>query len=227
MTECFGGEGEKEAIICRWPYICSWLKPQSLNPPPPPPPTPSLSSTDVHAFTFKQICPFCTSAITWRRQAREEEALNNLPWKAERGPLSSSIRLILELFQDNDGKSFVRQGRAHMSFAEHTDFILNWTDPSLLATPSSPIPVTYMYSCRLNVWYPISMCFLRSISVSRQIQAWKEKAGPGHFRKAGSEMHWERVEAITQRTQQHNGGLSSGQNLKTHSVTPLRQLFSS
>ena len=160
------------------------------------PPAPSLPGTDVHTFMFKQICPFCTSAITSRRQTWEEEALNDLPWKDERGPLPSSTRLILEQFQGNDGKTFARQGRAHMGFAEHTVFILSWNDLSLLATPSSPIPATYVYSCRLNVWCPISMCFLRSISMSRQIQAWKEKAGPGHFRKAGSETHWDRVEEI-------------------------------
>ena len=41
----------------------------------------------------KDIIP----SITWRREAWTEEAIDDLPWKDERGP--SSIRRTLELFQ--------------------------------------------------------------------------------------------------------------------------------
>ena len=64
-----------------------------------------------------------TPSIAWRREAWKEEAVENLPWKDERGP--SSIRQTLELFQRWCWGNF---WEAEWSFWELRDTILNWTD---------------------------------------------------------------------------------------------------
>ena len=62
-----------------------------------------------------------TPSIAWRREAWKEKALDDLPWKDERGP--SSIRRTLEPFQRQRRKTSERQGGAHMGFSESTDTI--------------------------------------------------------------------------------------------------------
>ena len=69
-----------------------------------------------------------TPSIAWRREAWKEEALDDLPWKDERGP--SSIRRTLEPFQRRRWGNFWETGwsayglfRAHR---HHTE--LNWTN---------------------------------------------------------------------------------------------------
>ena len=60
-------------------------------------------------------------SVAWRREAWKEKALDDLPWKDERGP--SSIRRTLEPFQRQRRKTSERQGGAHMGFSESTDTI--------------------------------------------------------------------------------------------------------
>ena len=70
-----------------------------------------------------------TPSIVWRREARKEEALDDLLWKDERGP--SSIRRTLEPFQRQRWRNAWETAGAHMGFSERINSILNWTEYSL------------------------------------------------------------------------------------------------
>ena len=59
----------------------------------------------------------------WRRKARKEEALDDLPWKDERGYRQSDEHW--NCFKGDVGKTFERRGGAHMIFSESIDTILN------------------------------------------------------------------------------------------------------
>ena len=65
-----------------------------------------------------------TSSTVWRREAWKEEALDDIPWKDERGP--SSIRRTWELFQRQRWGNFWETGwSAYGLFWE-----LNWAEPN-------------------------------------------------------------------------------------------------
>ena len=67
-----------------------------------------------------------TRSIAWRREALKEEALDDLPWKDERGP--SSIRRTVEPFWKMTVGKLQRDGSgAHRGFSERIDTILNLT----------------------------------------------------------------------------------------------------
>ena len=72
----------------------------------------------------KNIAP----SIAWRREALKEEALDDLPWKDERGP--SSVRRTLELFQRQLWENFWETGwSAYGLFRAHRYHLeLNWTE---------------------------------------------------------------------------------------------------
>ena len=69
-----------------------------------------------------------TPSITRRREAWKEKALDDLPWKDERGP--SSVRRTLELFQRQRWEIAERRGGEYtiIGFSEWTDTVLNWTE---------------------------------------------------------------------------------------------------
>ena len=69
-----------------------------------------------------------TPSIAWRREAWKEEALDDLPWKDERGP--SSIRRTLEPFQRQRWGNFWETGwSAYGLFRVHRYYLeLNWTE---------------------------------------------------------------------------------------------------
>ena len=83
-----------------------------------------------------------TPSIAWRREARKEEALNDLPWKDERGP--SSVRRTLEPFQRRHWGKFWETGwGAYGLFRAHRYHLeLNWTSLFLsYYSPSCPARV--------------------------------------------------------------------------------------
>ena len=67
--------------------------------------------------------PDITPLVTWRREAGEEEAFNNLPQKDEGRP--SSIRQTLELFgkKGNVVETCQRRSGVHVCFLEPTDVL--------------------------------------------------------------------------------------------------------
>ena len=69
-----------------------------------------------------------TPSIAWRREAWKEEALDDLPWKDERGP--SSTRRTLELFQRQRWGNFweTRWSAYIMGSSERVYTILNWNE---------------------------------------------------------------------------------------------------
>ena len=69
-----------------------------------------------------------TPLIAWRREALKEEALDDLPWKDERGP--SSVRRTLEPFQRHRWGNFGETGwSAYGLFRAHRYHLeLNWTE---------------------------------------------------------------------------------------------------
>ena len=76
----------------------------------------------------KDITPW----ITWRREAWKEEALDDLPWKDERGPSSPSDEH-WNCFKGNVRETAERRGGAHMAFSESIYIYkyhhkLNWTE---------------------------------------------------------------------------------------------------
>ena len=73
-----------------------------------------------------------TPSITWRREAWKEEALDDLPWKDERG--LSSIRRTLEPFQRRHwGNFWEKECRAYGLFLAHGFRLeLNWTEQTKL-----------------------------------------------------------------------------------------------
>ena len=71
-----------------------------------------------------------TPSIAWKREAWKEEALDDLPWKDERGP--SLIRRTLELFQRWRWGNF---WEVEWSFWELRDTILNcWPELKFIQT---------------------------------------------------------------------------------------------
>ena len=82
------------------------------------------------------------ASIAWRREAWKEEALDDLPWKDERGP--SSVRRTLEPFQTQRWGNFRETGweRIIMGFSERTDTILKWTEVHAQTRPSRREPIT-------------------------------------------------------------------------------------
>ena len=67
----------------------------------------------------------------WRKEVWKEEAVDDLPWKDERGP--SSVRQTLKQFQRQHWGNFLRDGVEYiylymMGFSKCTDTILNWTE---------------------------------------------------------------------------------------------------
>ena len=111
-----------------------------------PPPTPSLPGTDVHTFTFKQICPFCTSAITWRRQAREEEALNNLPGSTKQSSLKGWERAIAIINQTNPG-TVSRQRWENLRETGQSAYELCWAHRFHLEL-NWPVPFSHTFISR-------------------------------------------------------------------------------
>ena len=71
-----------------------------------------------------------TPSIAWRREAWKEEALDDLPWKDERG--LSSIRRTLEPFQRWHWQTFWEtEWSAYGLFRAHRYHLeLNWTEPN-------------------------------------------------------------------------------------------------
>ena len=68
-----------------------------------------------------------TPSIAWRREAWKEEALDDLPWKDERGHRQSDEHW--NCFKGNvGGGTFERRGGAHMGSSARTDTTLNWTE---------------------------------------------------------------------------------------------------
>ena len=67
-----------------------------------------------------------TLLIAWRREAWKEEALDNLPWKDERGP--SAIKQTLEQFQRQHQENlWETHWNAHGLFWAHRYYLeLNW-----------------------------------------------------------------------------------------------------
>ena len=79
-----------------------------------------------------------TPSIAWRGEAWREEALDDLPWKDERGP--SSIRQTLELFQRQRWGNFWETGWSayglFRAYVYHLELNLNepnWTRETSLA----------------------------------------------------------------------------------------------
>ena len=68
-----------------------------------------------------------TPLIAWRREALQEEVLDNLSWEDERGP--SSIRQTLELFQRQRWGNFWEMGWSTCGLfrAHRYHFELNWS----------------------------------------------------------------------------------------------------
>ena len=62
-----------------------------------------------------------TLSIACRKEVWEEETLDDIPRKDERG--SSSIRRTQELFQSDAGETSERRGGAHMDLSERLDTI--------------------------------------------------------------------------------------------------------
>ena len=67
-----------------------------------------------------------TPPIAWRREAWKEEALDDLPWKDERGP--SSIRRNIGTVSKATLGELLREAR--MGFSELIDTTLDWTEQS-------------------------------------------------------------------------------------------------
>ena len=100
----------------------------------------------------KDIIP----SIAWKREAWKEEALDNLPWKDERGP--SSVRWTLEPFQRQCWGKLPRDGvkRKMMGFSERIDSILNWTE------------LNWTQRCVHIVYRELSLHFRRTINKGRK-----------------------------------------------------------
>ena len=85
-----------------------------------------------------------TPSIAWRREAWKEEALDDIPWKDERGP--SSIRRTLEPFQRQQWENLILRetvlGAYGLFFPVHTYHLqlkwtkLNWTPGSNFEVPA-------------------------------------------------------------------------------------------
>ena len=73
-----------------------------------------------------------TPSTAWRREAWKEEALDDLPWKDERGP--SSIRRTLEMFQRQRWGSFWETwwNAYNYVLTVRIGTILNWTELLIL-----------------------------------------------------------------------------------------------
>ena len=77
----------------------------------------------LHIATERLNLPTVSSSCwSWK-----EEALDDLPWKDERGPPSIKH---WNCFKGNIGETSERWGGAHMGFSKRTDTILNWTEVS-------------------------------------------------------------------------------------------------
>ena len=83
------------------------------------------SVEELETLTYGHKTNNTTPLIAWRTEALKEKALDDLPWKDEKGPLS--IRPTLERFNSNTGETSERQ-EAHMGFPEHVDTILKWAE---------------------------------------------------------------------------------------------------
>ena len=76
-----------------------------------------------------------TLSITWRRESWKEGALDDLPWKDERGP--SSITRILEPFQRQSREIWQTEWSAYGLFRAYRYYPeLNWTELSAQWFPS-------------------------------------------------------------------------------------------
>lgn len=109
--------------LCQWKSKKGWLVTDLIF-------LPHMFMTLTCWGAWDTICRHNAKNITplfaWRMEAWEEEALDDLPWKDEKGPLS--IRRTLELSQWQRWGNFERRGGAHMGFSQRIVTILNWTE---------------------------------------------------------------------------------------------------
>ena len=104
---------EKESYICQRRRTLQSQMKRSHN----------STATESHWYQTAVTEPLLTESTV---RASSTEALNYLPWKDEKEPLSDKC---WNCFKGNVSEASVRQGgwHAHMGFCEQADTTLNWT----------------------------------------------------------------------------------------------------